>query len=109
MGTESTQELTLAYMTVLEAAEKWGVSDDMVYKWISQGRVPFEVSSFTDDSVIRYLIPQDAERPPLLQTGRVPDPKKAGRRSRIFRLTDDEHALVRSFIASSRKRRGISS
>ena len=46
------------YMTLKEAAEKWGVTPRRVYYYCAAGRIPSAVKMATI-----WLIPKDAEKP----------------------------------------------
>jgi excisionase family DNA binding protein len=51
-------------MTVKEASDKWGVSNALVYKWITDKRIHFDIIGGHVD------IPEDTERPSPKRPGR---------------------------------------
>jgi hypothetical protein len=57
------------YMTVADAAKKWGCSSERVRQWLKvKGRIPGAIKLSRD-----WLIPSNANRPKILAPGR---PKK---------------------------------
>ena len=60
--------ITLTYMSVKEAAEKWGYSEDTIRKWCKQGLIKVTVGAEKKSG--RWQIPENAQCPKRIKKNR---------------------------------------
>ena len=77
----------MKYISVKEASEKWAVSDRMVYRYCTQGRIPDAYQEFGT-----WFIPENAEKPARKEKEVKPTPpllkkilkQRDGKQYRVF-------------------------
>lgn len=62
-------------MTVVEAAEKWGMSTASICRWARQGLIPVKREKGTKGPGNRWMIADDAICPKKFEKRKPPEPK----------------------------------
>ena len=90
----------MSYITVQEAAKKWGISERLVRRYCAEGRIP-DLAQY--DGI--WQIPEDADKPSRIKKDTVNTPQipptsqksdQATRRQTVswsLRLCPDQHGL----------------
>lgn len=60
----------MSYISAKEAAQKWGISERMVYKYCTQNRIP---EAYQDYGI--WFIPEDAAKPSRIKKDTVNTPQ----------------------------------